>query len=91
MLLNFLVGSQIESTSEELQLLVRQHLIEEQITSVVLVCLHLALGVLCCNRLIEEFDQHGEVVCIQRLQSLLFFHLLVIKDIANVFIAEEVV
>ena len=91
MLLNFLVGSKIESTSEELQLLVRQHLIEEQIASVILVCLHLALGVLCSNRLIEEFDQHGEVVCIQRLQSLLFFHLLVIKDIANVFIAEEVV
>lgn len=46
MLLNFLVGSQIESTAEELQLLVRQHLVEEEITCVILVRLHLALGVL---------------------------------------------
>ena len=67
-------------------------MVEKQVTCVILVGLHLTLSVsggLDC--LIEKFYQHCQVVLVLGLQTLLLFHLLVIKDIANVLIAEKVV
>ena len=90
-LLYLTIGSENEATSEKLELLVGEHLIEEQITRVILISLHDALSVLTPTRLIEQLDEHGEIVGVQWLQSLLFFHFLIIKDIADVFVAEKVV
>ena len=87
----FGLGSEIESTSKKLKLLVGQHLVEKEIPSVILICLHLAFGGRRVDRLIEQFNQHGQVVLVRWFQALLFFHLLIIKDIADMLIAEIVI
>ena len=73
-------------------MLVGEDLVEEHLGVVVSVQLDLAfvcIGV--GDRLIEQLDQHGEVVSELGVKTLHFSHIVIIKDITGVFVEEVVV
>jgi len=78
--------------AQELQLLERQNVVEEEVARVVLVQLHLApVSVWARDWLVEQFNQHGQVVLEQRVQVLRLLHLFVVEHVARVLVKEEVV
>lgn len=79
-------------TSQKLELLVWQYLVEEQISRIVGIELHLAsVRTTISQCLIEELDEHREVFRERSLQPLLLSHLLVIENVTSVLVHEEVV
>ena len=79
-------------TSDHLQFFVGHHLIDKQVSSVVQVELHDAPVLLSVRQaVIEQLDEHGQVVAILWVQALAFSHFLVVKDVTSVLVEEVVV
>ena len=73
-------------------MLVGEDLVEEHLGVVVSVQLDLAfvcIGV--GDRLIEQLDQHGEVVSELRMETLHLSHIVIVKDITGMLVQEVVV
>ena len=67
-------------------------MIEEKVSAVVFVQLHLALVLVWkVDCAVEQLKEHGQVVSVLRTQALQLSHLLVVEDIARVLIQEVVV
>ena len=78
--------------AKDLQLLVRQLMIEEKVSTVVLIQLHLTLVLVWeVNWAVKQLDQHSQVVTILRTQALQLSHLLIVEHIACMLIHEVVV
>ena len=79
-----------EGASEEFYFLVWQHLVEEKTCGVVNVELDGAsVDRWICDGLIEQFDEHREVIGKDRVKALLLTHLIVIKYIASMLVEQE--
>ena len=79
-----------EGASEEFYFLVGQHLVEEKTCGVVNVELDGAsVDRWVCDGLIEQFDEHGEVISENRVEALLLTHLIVIKYIARMLVEQK--
>ena len=79
-------------TAQELQLFVREMMVEEEVTWVVWICLDsAAIGIGVRYRIIEQFDEHGKVVSELWDKALLLPHLVETEYIDRMLIQEEVV
>ena len=87
---NSVLFSQRKGAPEKFQLLVGQHLQEEETRGVVKVELDgTSVDRRIGDGLIEKLDKHGQVVSKEWVQLLLLAHLLIIENVAAVFVQEE--
>lgn len=87
---NTVLFSQREGAPEKFQLLVGQHLQEEETRGVVKVELDgTSVDRRIGDGLIEKLDKHGQVVSKEWVQLLLLAHLLIIENVAAVFVQKK--
>lgn len=84
--------SETEVAPEQLQLLEGEDVIEEHVSAVVRIELHLTLvGLWARDRLVKQLDEHGEVVLELRVQGLLLSHHFVLEDVCGMLVQKVVV